>query len=167
MEKIFLEAHSENTKFNVVRFGNVAYSHGSVLPYWLRLKSENLPLPLTSKDMNRLMLSKHEAAKLIHYGLEIAQSDNYPFILTKLMKSVNMYRLASLISDQIEIVGLRDGEKLNEVLVSSDELPRTFINGDHILIRQFENRKSTKLPIALSSQNSEVMSDSEILKINR
>ena len=102
MEKIFLEAHSENTKFNVVRFGNVAYSHGSVLPYWLRLKSENLPLPLTSKDMNRLMLSKHEAAKLIHYGLEIAQSDNYPFILTKLMKSVNMYRLASLISDQIE-----------------------------------------------------------------
>ena len=44
-----------------------------------------------------------------------------------------MYRLASLISDQIEIVGLRDGDKLNEV-VSFDELPRTFINGDHILI---------------------------------
>ena len=165
MEKMFLEAHTDKMKFNVCRFGNVAHSHGSVLPYWLRLISQNKTLPLTDKRMNRLILSKREAAEIVNDALIKARSDNQSFILTKAMKTVNMYTLASLISDNIEIVGLRDGEKLNETLISEDELHRTFIDDRHITIRSFENTGLNRLPSALSSENAEKMSESEILSL--
>ncbi len=165
VERMFLEAHTTRIKFNVVRFGNVAYSHGSVLPFWLRLKSEDKPIPLTDKRMNRLMLTKSEAAKLVFQGLLKAESDDSPFIMTKAMKSVNMYRLALLISDQIEVVGLRDGETLNEILVATSELERTFLEGEHILIRQYENSGPTRLPLILSSENSEMMTEAEMYRL--
>ena len=165
MEQMFLEAHTDEVKFNVARFGNVAHSHGSVIPFWLGLKLENQPLPLTDVKMNRLILTKNAAAVLIKEALSRAEKDNDPFILTQFMKTVNMHRLAKAISNNIEIVGLREGEKLNETLVSSNELDRTFIEDDYILIRKFVNRGSNRLSKVISSENATVMSDEEILAL--
>ena len=165
MEQIFLEAHTDKLKFNIARFGNVAHSHGSVLPFWLRLHAEKRPLPLTDKKMNRLMLSQQDAAQLVYDVVSRAVYDEDAFIMTKKMKSVNMYKLAQLISNRIEIVGLRDGEKLDETLVSQNEISRTFVENEHILIRKYENKEGSQLQESLSSKNAERMSDSEALQV--
>lgn len=165
MEQMFLEAHTEKQKFNVVRFGNVAHSHGSVIPFWLGLRSENKPLLLTDVRMNRLIFSRNESSVLVKKALLTAEKDTEPFILTKVMKTVNMHRLAKMISKDIEIIGLRPGEKLNETLIASSELDRTFIEENYIYIRKFENRGPNRLKQILSSENASEMSEAEMIDL--
>lgn len=162
MEKMFLEAHTQDTKFNVCRFGNVSHSHGSVIPYWLRLRDAGSPLPLTHVDMNRLIISRAGAARLIGEVICRAETDDEAFVLTRKMKSVNMHHLAKTISNNIEVVGLRPGEKLNETLVASSELARTFCDEDYILIREFENPQRNVLEAEYSSKNAEFMNENQI-----
>ena len=163
MEKIFLEAHSQENKFAVCRFGNVSHSHGSVIPFWLRLRAEKKPLPLTHKSMNRLMFTRYEAAKLVHTALLKTKKEDESFILSKKMKSVNMYKIAAIISQDIEEVGLRPGEKLNETLVSESEISRTFVEGDYITIRESENLGKNTLDGEYSSESADFMSDEEMV----
>jgi FlaA1/EpsC-like NDP-sugar epimerase len=135
MEKMFLQAHSLRNKFCICRFGNVTYSHGSVLPYWLGLLREKKDLSLTSKKMNRLMFSRKEAARLLEYAIQKSASIDQPFVLSKKMKNVNMYKLACALSDNIKEVGLRPGEKLNETLISEKELPFCSLEGEYIILQ--------------------------------
>ena len=160
---MFLEAHTEVTKFNVCRFGNVSHSHGSVIPYWLALKSKNQPLPLTHEDMNRLMFSRHEAAELVNKAILDSQSEIQPFILSQKMKSVNMLKLAKLISNDIVNIGLRPGEKLNETLISEKEASHTFVDGKYIIVKQEKNQNSNLLVGEYSSNNVEFMNKEEMM----
>ena len=125
MEKLFMQNHNSKTKFVCTRFANVAGSSGSVIPFWKENASKGLALKLTDPDMNRLMFSKKAATKLIYSAITLAESTLHGFTLAKVMKSVNMYKLAKTISDKIEIVGKRAGEKINEKLISESELPFT------------------------------------------
>ena len=134
MEKMFMEHHNKKTKFVCTRFANVANSNGSVIPFWKNLSKQGKPLKLTSTKMNRLMFSKEASAKLIHDACEFAETLEKPFVLSNIMKTVNMLDLAKAMSDEIDIVGLRPGEKLNETLVSKRELPYTRVYKDLVFI---------------------------------
>ena len=144
-------------RFALTRFANVAHSNGSVLPFWLKLKEEGKTLKLTSKDMNRLMFSKSDAAKLIKHAIDKCESGDGGFVCSYKMKSVNMLDLAKVISDDVEIVGLRPGEKLNEDLVSDKEVPFTYVHGDMIYIYNQENLDMNKLEKGYSSATAEKM----------
>ena len=163
MEKMFLEAHTIANKFSVCRFGNVSHSHGSVIPFWLRLRADEKSLPLTDRSMNRLMFSRQEAAKLVHAAVQKAQNDSESFVLSQTMKTVNMLKLARIISDKVEDVGLRPGEKLNETLINEKEVPNTFVEGKYITIRGYRNEGNNKLSAEYSSANAEFMSDIEMV----
>ena len=165
MEKMFLEAHNDTTIFNVCRFGNVSHSHGSVISYWLELNANKKPLPLTHASMNRLMFSRYEAAELINSAIDKSRNDDKPFILSQKMKSVNMFKLAETISNNIVSVGLRPGEKLDEILISKKELCYTFVEGKHITIREYKNDGENTLKNEYSSKNAEFMSHDEIISI--
>ena len=162
MEMMFAEHHNSKTKFVCTRFANVANSRGSVIPFFKKLAAKKLPLKLTSVDMNRLMFSKSAAAKLIHDAIDYASSQEESFVLSTKMKSVNMLQLAKVLSDDIEIVGLRPGEKLNENLISKKELPYTRVVGDLIFL--FENKQSIEdnLKETFSSQNAALMTNDEL-----
>ncbi len=134
MEKMFMEHHNLKTKFVCTRFANIANSNGSVIPFWKNLKKQNNPLKLTSPKMNRLMFFKEASAKLIYDAYKFAETMEKPFILSNIMKTVNMLDLAKAISDKIDIIGLRPGEKLNETLVSKRELPYTKVYKDLVFI---------------------------------
>ena len=162
MEKCFMEANTDKNKFALTRFANVAHSNGSVLPFWLRLKEEGKTLKLTSGKMNRLMFSKPDAARLINKAIDKCKSDGGGFVCSYKMKSVNMLNLAKIISDDIEIVGLRPGEKLNEDLISEKEIPFTYIHGDMIYIYNQENLDMNKLENGYSSANAKKMSLTEM-----
>ena len=164
MEKMFIEANNKKNKFSVCRFGNVTHSHGSVLPFWLRLKANNDTLKLTDKRMNRLMFSQKEAVDLVHKTMDWTENGGGGFILSKKMKTVNMMELARVISDKVEEVGIRPGEKLDETLISTDELPYTHCEGDFIKITKDKNTGETEsLTKEYSSLTAEKMNVDEMI----
>jgi UDP-N-acetylglucosamine 4,6-dehydratase/5-epimerase len=169
MEQMFIEHYNPQTKFVCTRFANIAASNGSVIQFWLKLAQEGKPLKLTDSRMNRLMFSSEESALLIHKAIEYAEVSTAPFILSRIMKSVNMLELAKSISKEynlekdIEIIGLRPGEKLNETLISQRELEDAYITEDKKYVAlyndSFGNGRVTR---ELSSLTAEYMNEKEI-----
>lgn len=166
MEEIFMDSYTEKNKFVCTRFANVAGSNGSVIPYWKSLVEKDEKLKLTDPDMNRLMFSKKDAAKLIYRAIELSEERMMPFVLSKKMKSVNLFQLAKTMSKgEIEIVGKRPGEKLNEELISTGELPFTELIDDYILISKAKNINGNQLFYEYSSVTAEKASVEEIKKL--
>ena len=166
METMFMQYHNNKTQFICARFANVANSNGSVIPFWISEAEKGNALKLTDPDMNRLMFSKKDSAELIKMAIVWGSNDNeVPFIVCKLMKNVNLLELAESLSDkEIEIIGIRPGEKLNETLISEKELPYTSYGNDlpagYVLISK--NKQLSNLKQEHSSANAESMSDKEI-----
>jgi len=164
MEKMFLEANNDKNIFCCTRFGNVAGSNGSVIPFWLNQKSNNKPLTLTDIKMNRLMLSRKEVSEIIEKCIEEGRNKKGGFILSKIMKNVVMKELANCISKDIKIIGLRPGEELDEDLISERELDYTKIDGEYIFIENQINKDKTKrLKKSLSSKNAKKMNFNELV----
>ena len=164
MEYMFKQYHNTKTKFICTRFANVANSNGSVIPYWLSLNEKKQPLRLTDPNMNRLMFSKEESSILIHKAIEYSTMDNQ-FTLCKRMKTVNMFDLAKVIQDNVEVVGKRAGEKINETLISDSELKYTHYSeehGDYIFIFDSIEKSHNNLKTEHSSANAEKMTVDEI-----
>jgi len=165
MEHCFLDANTETNKFAVCRFANVANTNGSVIPFWLSQKEKNESLKLTNKEMNRLMFSQKSAVNLINDSIEYCEHNGGGFIASAFMKSVNMYDLANVISDNIEVVGLRPGERLDEKLVSEKELPFSYIEDDLILLKREPNLNENKLTKEYSSQTADKMNNTDMLEL--
>ena len=162
MERCFLEANSNRNKFSVCRFANVAHSDGSVLPFWLDEKRDGNSLKLTDPNMNRLMFTQDDAANLIYRTVEYTRKNSGGFVCSYKMRCVNMLDLAKSISEDVEIVGRRPGEKVDEDLVSEHELDYTYVIGNDIHIRTEKNDGDNKLDVPYNSKSAERMSQKEI-----
>ncbi|MBJ25244.1 MAG: UDP-N-acetylglucosamine 4,6-dehydratase (inverting) [Flavobacteriaceae bacterium] len=163
MEKMFIEANNEKNIFCCTRFGNVAGSNGSVIPFWLNCKDQGKALPLTDLNMTRLMLNREEVSAIIKRCIYECEQKSGGFILSKTMKKVFLKDLANEISDKIELIGLRPGEELMESLISEEELIFTRIDKDYIFILDRENTdRTTRLKSPLSSSNATKMTNSEL-----
>jgi UDP-N-acetylglucosamine 4,6-dehydratase/5-epimerase len=165
MERVFMNSNNDNNRFALTRFANVAHSNGSVLPFWLKLKKEGKPLKLTDPDMNRLIFTQDDAANLIHRAIQWTSHNGGGFIKSYKMKCVNMLDLAKAISDDIEIVGKRPGEKTDEDLISHREIDRTYIYEDDIHIRMKKNPDLNKLDAPYNSKSAEKMTETEIKEL--
>ena len=165
MERVFMNSNNDTTKFSLTRFANVAHSNGSVLPFWLRLKKEGKPLKLTDPNMNRLIFTKNDASDLINRTIDFTKENGGGFVKSYKMKCVNMLDLAKVISDDIEIVGKRPGEKTDEDLISEREIARTFVYGDDIHIRMDENEGDNKLDRPYNSASAEKMTEEEMREL--
>ena len=165
MERVFMNTNTDENRFSLTRFANVAHSAGSVLPFWLKLKKEGSPLKLTDPNMNRLIFTKEDAASLINRTIDFTKENGGGFVKSYKMKCVNMFDLAKVISDDIEIVGKRPGEKTDEDLISEREISRTFIYGDDIHIRTEKNEDNNRLTEPYNSASAEKMTTREIEKL--
>ena len=162
MEKCFMEANTESNRFAVARFANVAHSNGSVLPFWLNLKSKGEPLRLTDPAMNRLIFSQSKAVQLIHRTIDLCKDEGGAFVGVYKMKTVNLLALAKVISEDIVIVGLRPGEKIDEELISEAELPYTSVYDDLVVIGPEKNKNSNSLKTPISSATAPPMTVEEL-----
>jgi len=136
-ERVVLERPSNGkTQFNVVRFGNVLGSSGSVIPLFQKQIREGGPVTVTHPEMTRFFMSIPEAVQLV---LQAATLDNtgcvYLLEMGEPVKIVDLAKqlieLSGLrVGDDIEIAftGLRDGEKIHEELLTKSEnvLPTTY-----------------------------------------
>ena len=165
MERVFMNTNTDENRFALTRFANVAHSAGSVLPFWMKLKEEGKPLKLTDPNMNRLIFTKEDAASLINRTIDFTRENGGGFVKSYKMKCVNMLDLAKVISDDIEIVGKRPGEKTDEDLISEREIARTFVYGDDIHIRMDENEGDNKLDRPYNSASAEKMTEEEMREL--
>jgi len=165
MERVFMNTNTDENRFALTRFANVAHSAGSVLPFWLNLNKEGKSLKLTDPNMNRLIFTKEDAASLINRTIDFTREKGGGFVKSYKMKCVNMLDLAKVISDDIEIVGKRPGEKTDEDLISEREIARTFVYGDDIHIRMDENKGDNKLDRPYNSASAEKMTEEEMREL--
>ncbi len=135
-DKLFVAGNSYtgsyDTKFSVVRYGNVMGSRGSVIPYFLSIKSKGL-LPITDERMTRFMIPLDEAVKLVWYAFSDMEGGE---IYVKKIPSMKIIDLAKTISPEAEIsyVGIRPGEKLHEQMIGAEDSLYTFEYKDHFKI---------------------------------
>ena len=110
--------HVHTTKFATVRLGNIIETRGNVFEVWKEQLVNNQPLTITNNNMKRYFFHMPEAVNFI---LECMLHVNKGEIFVPKMKLYNVKDLASKLSKKHKIIGPRQGEKLQEVLITSEE----------------------------------------------
>jgi len=148
-ERIFLQANMRcpETRFLCVRYGNVLSSRGSVIPLFHNQIRNGGPLTITHKDMTRFLMSLEQAVDTIFAAyLHGAAGETY----IPQAPSALVTDLADVLLDgrdmDIRFIGIRPGEKLHEILVSEEELPRTISRGGYYVIASFLRELCGELP---------------------
>lgn len=135
-DKLFVAANSNdqehNTKFSVVRYGNVMGSRGSVIPFFLNKKAEGT-LPITDPRMTRFMISLEEGVKLVWHAFEDMLGGE---IYVKKIPSMTITDIAKAVSPEAKqkVIGIRPGEKLHEQMIGLEDAPHTYEYKDHFKI---------------------------------
>ncbi len=143
-EKILLGANAlaaGRTRFNIVRYGNVSHSRGSVIPLFLKLKAEGKLLPVTDERMTRFIITMDQAIHTVKSALSLVVGAR---ILVPRIPSAKIIDIALAIDDaygNITISGIRPGEKLHETLITEDEGTKAIEIKDAYLI--FPNRMTS------------------------
>jgi FlaA1/EpsC-like NDP-sugar epimerase len=135
-ERVVLERNPSGTLFNIVRFGNVLGSSGSVIPLFQRQIRDGGPVTVTSPETKRYFMSIPEAVQLVLQASTLHESK--AIFMLEMGESVKIVDLAKnlielsgfRVGEDIEIVftGMREGEKIEEVLLCDQEdvVPTTF-----------------------------------------
>lgn len=110
--------HIKETKTATIRFGNVFESRGNVFEIWNEEIKNNKPLSITDPSMQRYFIHSKDAIDFILDCLLLAK---FGEVFIPKMKLYTIKELADKLSKHQKIIGLRQGEKLQEILISSDE----------------------------------------------
>ncbi len=136
-DKLFIAANNYSiaygTSFSVVRYGNVMGSRGSVIPFFQKLASQGMPLPLTDIRMTRFWISIEQAVQFILDSFNIMSGGE---LYVPKIPSMKLIDLAEAISPGTKIseIGMRPGEKLHEEMISADDSRRTLLLGNRYIV---------------------------------
>ncbi len=138
-DKLFVAANNlsggHNIKFSVVRYGNVLGSRGSVIPFFKKLIVEGATsLPITEPNMTRFWITLQEGVNFVLKNFQRMQGGE---IFVPKIPSMKMTDMAKAIAPDLpqEIIGIRPGEKLHEVMCPQDDSHLTLEFNDHFVIR--------------------------------
>jgi UDP-N-acetylglucosamine 4,6-dehydratase (inverting) len=135
-DKLFVAGNSyaggHDTRFAVVRYGNVMGSRGSVIPFFLSIRDKGV-LPVTDERMTRFMISLEQGVELVWHAFEDMVGGE---IYVKKIPSMKVTDLAVAVAPEarIEIVGIRPGEKLHEQMISPEDSFYTYEYPEHYKI---------------------------------
>jgi UDP-N-acetylglucosamine 4,6-dehydratase/5-epimerase len=125
-------AGSRGTRFSVVRYGNVVGSRGSVVPLFKRL-AESGRLPITDPRMTRFWITLPQAVEFVVKSFDRMSGGE---IFVPRIPSTTILDLAEAIvpGTEIDVIGIRPGEKLHEEMISENDAHRTYRFSDHYVI---------------------------------
>ncbi|WP_306142679.1 UDP-N-acetylglucosamine 4,6-dehydratase (inverting) [Roseibium sp. MMSF_3412] len=127
-DKLFVAGNSyaggDDTRFSVVRYGNVMGSRGSVIPFFMSIRNEG-SLPITDERMTRFMITLDQGVELVWRAFEDMVGGE---IYVKKIPSMKVTDIAKVIAPQakLKIVGIRPGEKLHEQMVGVEDAHFTY-----------------------------------------
>ncbi len=142
-DKLFVAANNivgkRDLDFSIVRYGNVMGSRGSVIPFFLSKKSSGV-LPITDKNMTRFNISLSEGVEMVLWALKNAIGGE---IFVPKIPSYKITDVAKAISPEcdIEIIGIRPGEKLHEEMISMSDSINTVDLGKYFAILPSDSKK--------------------------
>ncbi len=137
-DKIFIAANAyagaQDTVFSIVRYGNVAGSRGSVIPFFkMLLDSGQDELPITDRKMTRFWITLDQAVDLVFKALQESRGGE---TYISRIPSFRIVDLAAAMSPQVKLkdVGIREGEKLHEIMITEYDSFSTYEYPDHYII---------------------------------
>jgi UDP-N-acetylglucosamine 4,6-dehydratase (inverting) len=144
-DKLFVAGNSyaggHDTRFGVVRYGNVMGSRGSVIPFFLSIKDSGM-LPITDERMTRFMITLEQGVELVWHAFDDMQGGEIYVKKIPSMKVTDV-ALATVPNAQHEIVGIRPGEKLHEQMISAEDSYYTYEYPEHFKILPVINNWSS------------------------
>jgi len=172
-EKMIIDANkNKKTKFFCIRSGNVIGTNGSIIPYFIEKAKNKETIPITDINMTRFLISLKDAIKLV---LEISNKCDGGEIFALKMSSAKIIDIANVLwkfynpKDAMKknIIGIREGEKLNETLVSEQEMFRAVETETHYTI--YPHGKFTKPGLIKDlkeyTSNINILNEKEIMSL--
>ena len=137
-DKLFVSANAyskiSGTKFSVVRYGNVAGSRGSIIPVFKSLiERGETELPITDPRMTRFWITLEQGVELVFKALEESQGGETYISKIPSFKITDLAE-AMLPSAKLKEIGIREGEKLDEIMVTKDDYLHTYEFDKHYII---------------------------------
>ncbi|MBD3842245.1 MAG: UDP-N-acetylglucosamine 4,6-dehydratase (inverting) [Campylobacterales bacterium] len=135
-DKLFVAGNSYvggyETRFAVVRYGNVMGSRGSVIPFFMSIKDKGV-LPITDERMTRFMISLEQGVELVWHAFDDMVGGE---IYVKKIPSMKVTDIATAVSSSAkqDIIGIRPGEKLHEQMISAEDSYYTYEYPEHFKI---------------------------------
>lgn len=135
-DKLFVAGNSysgaSDTRFGVVRYGNVMGSRGSVIPFFTSLASKG-SLPITDERMTRFMITLEQGVELVWHAFDDMVGGE---IYVKKIPSMNIMDIARAVAPnaKYETIGIRPGEKLHEQMIGAEDALHSYEYLDHFKI---------------------------------
>jgi UDP-N-acetylglucosamine 4,6-dehydratase (inverting) len=135
-DKLFVAGNSyaggHDTRFAVVRYGNVMGSRGSVIPFFMSIRHQG-ELPITDPRMTRFMISLEQGVELVWHAFEDMVGGE---VYVKKIPSMKMTDLATAVAPEAmqKVVGIRPGEKLHEQMIGPEDSYYTYEYDQHFKI---------------------------------
>lgn len=136
-DKLFIAANSlagrHRTRFSVVRYGNVIGSRGSVIPFFIKARKNGM-LPITDSRMTRFWITLDQGVQFVMDSLGRMHGGE---IFVPKIPSMNIMDVAKAVAPECkaEIIGIRPGEKLHEIMITPDDSWNTVEFDDHYVIQ--------------------------------
>ncbi len=183
MEKLFVTASNylnqkkHKTKFIALRYGNVLGSSGSVIPLFANQIKMKKKITITDYKMSRFSITMDEALDFILESTTIGKGSEIfiPKLRAYSILDVKNALIELLGKTEEEVIGIRTGEKLHEILINEDELPNTFnLDNKYVILKSdivkksseiYPGIKESQLSVTYSSNNAEKISKDELKKI--
>lgn len=127
-------AAAYETRFSVVRYGNVSGSRGSIVPIWRQLAADGRSLPITDTRMTRFWITLPQAVKFVLDSFELMAGGE---LYVPRIPSIRITDLAEAIAPGAPTheIGIRPGEKLHEEMIALDDARRTLRLGDRFVVK--------------------------------
>ena len=135
-EKLFVQGNAyvgeRNTRFACTRYGNVVGSRGSIIPLFLEQRKQGR-VTITDERMTRFWLTLEQGARFVAQCIETMKGGE---IFVPKIPSMRITDLAKIVAPdcEVEIIGIRPGEKLHEVLLTEDEARHSIDMEDYFVI---------------------------------
>lgn len=136
-DKLFIAANAygagSDTRMAVVRYGNVVGSRGSVVPFFMGQRSRGV-IPITDERMTRFWITLEQGVRFVIQSLETMRGGE---LFVPKIPSTRMVDLAKAMAPdaRIDVIGIRPGEKLHEMMIGEDDARRTDDCGGYYVVK--------------------------------
>jgi UDP-N-acetylglucosamine 4,6-dehydratase len=145
-DKLFVSASiyagAQDTKFSVVRYGNVFGSRGSVAPYFSKLRNTGLKLTVTDVGMTRFWLTLGEAISMVTLALNHMKGGELYVPKIPSIRILDLVEAFNMINQYV-VTGIRPGEKLHEEMISLEESRRCWEQDNYYILYNSETGENS------------------------